>query len=206
VQRAYHIKISQIVFQYISILNCSANSPPRRLRNEPHEDQHQHTRQPLHRQRDPPHKLLSPRHEIQPILQPRAHNRAEKETCLKPTRQLAPVFRISHFNYITRPSCLHHHSTHAEDEAARLQGTEVLGRGLQDRAHDTNEAADRHPDAAAVAVGAGAGKEGARDVADDVEGGDEALVVRVDAKERDKGGNGGEAPCPQISQWPVPNE
>lgn len=53
---------------------------------------------------------------------------------------------------------------------------------LEQGADYADAAADGHADPAAVAVGAGTREEGACDVADNVEGGDKALVAGGDAE------------------------
>lgn len=58
---------------------------------------------------------------------------------------------------------------HAEDDPPRDQRGDVGRRGLEDRADDAEHSAECHAVASTKAVGDLAGKEGADDVADDVE-------------------------------------
>ena len=77
-----------------------------------------------------------------------------------------------------------------KDESPAHERAEVVGGSLHDRADDTDHRPERHPEPTAVLVGARACEEAACYVADDVERGDESLVVGSDTKVGDEGING----------------
>ena len=136
----------------------------------------------MDRQREPPRPLRRPLHKVQPILQPRRDDRAQEEARLVRARKNAPVLRVRHLRHVRWAGGLHKHCAEAQYKASTHERRKAVRGSLKDDAEDADKRTQGHSEAAAVVVRAWPCEETARDVAYNVERGDEALVIGGDAE------------------------
>lgn len=98
------------------------------------------------------------------------------------TSELSTVLGVRHLNHVAGACGLDEDSPHTENETTAHQHGEVLASSLEDGSYNTNERPDSHSHTATIAIGAWSGKEGAGNVANDIECSYETLVLGCDSK------------------------
>lgn len=153
------------------------NQPPRRLRQKRRAHQHRTRKHHLQPQWNAPRlrpiKLLRPKRHKTP------RNTADVPERVEHARTHAPIRGVRHFAHVCRPRGRCDGDAEAEDEAPAHEAAEIGARGLDAGADHDDAAADEHAPFPAAEVCGWARDEGANEIADGVDGVDDAGFGRA---------------------------